>query len=219
MINLTIIFIRTIVFYLITILALRIMGKRQIGELEPTELVVTIMISELATIPIQDIDAPLVNSILAIFTLVAVEITVSVLSMKSAFVRKMVSGKYSILIDEGKINVDEMRRIQLTVEELMEALRKEGVLNPSSVRYCMLETGGNMSVFTKKETKEDTLPLVLVSDGKVIKKNLKMLNIDRHKLEITVSEKYGMGLNELFMLLYSEGKFTAVNSRGEVCGG
>ena len=213
-----IIFIRTVVFYLITIIALRIMGKRQIGELEPTELVVTIMISELATMPIQDIDAPLVNSALAIFTLVTVEILISVLSMKSSLVRKMVSGKYSILIDEGKINVEEMRRIQLTVEELMEELRKEGVLSPASVRYCILETGGNMSVFTKKDVKEDTLPLVLVSDGKVINKNLKMLDLSRKKLEATILEKYGMDINDLFMLLYSEGEFTAVNSKGEVCG-
>ena len=96
-------FIRTVIFYLITIIAIRMMGKRQIGQLEPTELVVTIMISELATMPIQDIDSPIINTVISIFSLVALEILISVLSMKSQALRYSVSGKYSILIDDGKI--------------------------------------------------------------------------------------------------------------------
>lgn len=209
-------FIRTIVFYFITMLAIRVMGKRQIGQLEPTELVVTIMISELATLPIQDLDTPLVNSFVSIFTLVSFEIIISVISMKSSFMRRAVSGKYSIIIDNGKINVGEMKKVQLTVDELMEELRQSDILSPKDVRYCILETSGKMSVLSKKETEHDTLPLILVSDGKVVEKNLETMNMNKKELEMMVESKYGMKTKKLFMLLYANGEMTAISRRGDI---
>ena len=209
-------FIRTVIFYLITIIAIRVMGKRQIGQLEPTELVVTIMISELATMPIQDIDSPIINTVISIFSLVALEILISVLSMKSQALRYSVSGKYSILIDDGKINIDEMRKVQLTVDELMEELRQKGVLNPEDVRYCILETSGKMSVFSKKTTEKESLPLILISDGKVVKNNLKGLGLKRKDLENLVNSKYGKQIGDLLIFLYNKDSMTAVDKEGIV---
>ncbi len=209
-------FIRTVIFYLITIIAIRMMGKRQIGQLEPTELVVTIMISELATMPIQDIDSPIINTVISIFSLVALEILISVLSMKSQALRYSVSGKYSILIDDGKINIDEMRKVQLTVDELMEELRQKGVLNPEDVRYCILETSGKMSVFSKKTTESESLPLILISDGKVVKNNLKGLGLKRKDLENLVNSKYGKTISDLLIFLYNKDSMTAVDKEGVV---
>ncbi|MBQ2880787.1 MAG: DUF421 domain-containing protein [Clostridia bacterium] len=214
--ELLITFIRTVIFYLITIIAIRVMGKRQIGQLEPTELVVTIMISELATMPIQDIDSPIINTVISIFSLVALEILISVLSMKSQALRYSVSGKYSILIDDGKINIDEMRKVQLTVDELMEELRQKGVLNPEDVRYCILETSGKMSVFSKKTTEKESLPLILISDGKVVKNNLKGLGLKRKDLENLVNSKYGKQIGDLLIFLYNKDSMTAVDKEGIV---
>ncbi len=212
-------FIRTAVFYFVTMVAMRIMGKRQIGQFEPTELVVTIMISELATMPIQDLDSPIVNTLISIFSLVGLEILISVLSLKSQSMRHSVSGKYSILIDEGKINVEEMKRVQLTVDELMEELRQNGVLNPEEVRYCILETSGKMSVFTKEKAKKNSFPLVLVSDGKPVKNNLQRMEITRKDLEKLVSSKYGLKIGDLLILLYEEERITVVKKGGEFCDG
>lgn len=212
-------FIRTAIFYFVTMVAMRIMGKRQIGQLEPTELVVTIMISELATMPIQDIDSPLINTVISISSLVAFEILISVISLKSQAMRHSISGKYSVLIDEGKINVEEMKKVQLTVDELMEELRQNGVLNPHDVRYCVLETSGKMSVFTKEKAKKNTFPLILISDGKPVKNNLKSLGITRKELEKLVGSKYGLKVRELLMLLYEEERLTAVRKGGEFCDG
>ena len=209
-------FIRTAFFYFITIIAIRIMGKRQIGQLEPTELVVTIMISELATIPIQDIDSPIINTLISIFSLVALEILISVISMKSQALRYSVSGKYSVLIEDGNINVDEMRKIQLTVDELMEELRQKGILGPEEVQYCILETSGKISVFPKKTTQKGAFPLILISDGKIVKNNLKSLGWDKQKLENLIQSKYEKSIRDMLIFLYNEEGLTAVSKDGVV---
>ena len=212
-------FIRTAIFYLITMVAIRIMGKRQIGQLEPSELVVTIMISELATMPIQDIDSPILNTVVSIFALAAFEILISVISMKSQAFRQSVSGKYSVIINDGKINVDEMKKVQLTVDELMEELRQDGILSPKDFRYCILETSGKMSVFSKEDTEKRSFPHILVSDGRMVKNNMKALGLTVKKLKALVKEKYGVSVRELLILLYEKDKFTAVMKGGEFCDG
>lgn len=210
-------FIRTVIFYFVTMIAIRIMGKRQIGQLEPAELVVTIMISELATMPIQDLDAPLINTLVSIFTLVSFEILISVISMKSKLMRRSVSGNYSVIIDEGKINVSEMKKVQLTVDELMEELRQNGVISPKDVRYCILETCGKMSVFSKNEAQANSFPLVLISDGKIVKKNLAVLDMSKRELLDILSEKYELSIKDIFILLYADGNLTLVKNGGEIC--
>ena len=132
-----IIFIRTALFYILTVLSLRLMGKRQIGELEPTELVVTILISQLATMPMMDLKMPVIYTVVAIAALVAFEILSSVIAMKSSLFRSFLSGDYSIIIDNGVINQNEMTNSQLTRDELMEELRQHGAIH---VEDCLLYT-------------------------------------------------------------------------------
>ncbi len=175
----SIIFIRTFIFYVITVLSLRIMGKRQIGELEPTELAVTILISELATLPMQNIDIPIIYAVIPIFALVAFEMLSSVFALKSSVFRTFLSGRYNLIIEDGKINQKEMSKTQLTMDELMEELRKGGALSPEEVRFCVLETSGNISVLLKKTTNVKTFPLPLIVDGKPVKTNMKKLGFSK----------------------------------------
>lgn len=208
-------FVRTVIFYFITMLAIRIMGKRQIGQLEPTELVVTIIISELATIPIQDIESPMLNTLVAIFALVGIEILISVLSMKSPKLRQFVSGRYSLIVDDGKLDVKEMQKAQLTVDELTEALRQNGILNLEDVRYCILETGGRVSSFSKNDVMSGELPIVLVSDGVAVDGNLRRISVDRRGLRSFLRENYGLRLSQVLLLLYENGKYTLFSKDGE----
>ena len=109
-----------------------------------------------------------------------------------------------------------MRKVQLTVDELMEELRQKGVLNPEDVRYCILETSGKMSVFSKKTTEKESLPLILISDGKVVKNNLKGLGLKRKDLENLVNSKYGKQIGDLLIFLYNKDSMTAVDKEGIV---
>lgn len=208
-------FIRTLILYIITMIAIRLMGKRQIGELEPAELVVTIIISELATMPIQDIDAPLANTVVAICVLVASEVLLSVISMKSRAVREVVSGRYSVIINNGVLDVEEMKNTQLTTDELMEELRQSGALRLEDVRYCILETSGKMSVFLKKDTDAKTLPVMLVSDGSIIKENLKTAGFTKKELNARVEKDFGIRLGDIMLLICNEGKLEGVRKDGK----
>ena len=183
----TISIIRTIILYLLIIIALRAMGKRQVGELSPSEFVVTILVSELATIPMQSTATPLLYGMLPICALLALEILISTLFLKSRRARKLTVGKTSILIDNGKINQDEMKRIRLTIDELLEEVRLKGFIDISKVKYAILESNGELSVFPfgiyEPATREDVgkvddstkLPHTLIADGLLIKSELKRL--------------------------------------------
>lgn len=207
-------FIRTVIFYFITMFAIRIMGKRQIGQLEPTELVVTIIISELATIPMQDTESPVLNTLVAIFALVGIEVVISILSMKLPKLRQFISGRYSVIIDDGRLDVEEMRKVQLTVDELTESLRQNGILNIEDARYCILETGGRISSFSKNDVKSGELPVVLISDGVIVRRNLRHASLDKRSLKALVKEKYGVKAGGLLLLLYENGGFTAISQSG-----
>lgn len=144
-------FLRTIILYLIVITVVRLMGKRQVGELEPTELVVTIMISELASIPMQETGIPLSAGLIPIVTIFMLEVLFSYIQMKNKKIRRFVSGKPSVLVHEGKIILDEMRRIRFNRDDLMEELRLAGCANIGDVQYAILETNGQLSVILKKD--------------------------------------------------------------------
>lgn len=177
-----IVFIRTVILYILTIVSLRLMGKRQIGELEPSELVVTILISELVTIPMQDLDYPLLYAFIPILALVAMEVLSSVILVKSRIFRNFLSGSYSIIIADGKIDQKEMKNSQLTVDELMEELRQHGALSIDEVKFCILETSGKVSVMLRSECNIPTLPVMVIVDGKVVKENLPKAGLDKSRL-------------------------------------
>lgn len=168
--------IRTVIIYITLIIAMRIMGKRQLGDMQPIELVVTLLIADLAAIPMQEPGTPLVTGIVAIFMLVALEILFSVLRLKSPGFGRLVSGTPMVVIKDGKPLKSVLRRLRLTNEDLTDTLRTQGVFDLREVDTAIVETNGKISVFLKSEKqaacrgdlavlKKENMPLPIISDG------------------------------------------------------
>ena len=185
-------FLRTVILYFILMIGLRLMGKRQIGELEPSELVLTLIISDLAAVPMQDFGIPLVNGLFPIATLLCLSMLLSFFSLKSVRFRALVCGRPTVIIREGKVLQQNMARNRFTVDELLEQLRSQGYSDLSAVKYAILETSGQVSVlpYTKAspitpqvvqmEVQDDvTLPVLLINDGHVMSANLSASGYDR----------------------------------------
>ena len=182
--------IRTFLLYFAVIFIMRMMGKKQIGELEPFELVIALMISELATFPMQDIRIPILHAIVPIITLLFLQVSTSFLELKSEKARRILTGAPSILIKNGKIDIAELRYQRFNINDLLEELRLKGYFNLSDIQYAILETSGELSILpkTKKSaaTKEDlnlkvvqeVLPVPLIMDGNINFKNLKLIEKD-----------------------------------------
>lgn len=177
MINLVI---RTFILYLTVITALRIMGKRQLGELQPSELVVAIMISDLASVPMQDIGIPLLSGIIPAITLIATEVFLSFLCLKSNTMRKIISGSPSVVVNDGKIVEKELNRLRFNINDLLEELRINGFCDIGDVQTAIVETSGKLSVIPKDGSRaatvsdigirypdRDGLPYVIITDGKL----------------------------------------------------
>ena len=183
-------YIRTIVLYLTLIAVIRFMGKRQIGQMEPSEFVVTMLVANLAAIPMQDGAIPLFSGFVPIVTVLGVELVLSALSMKSVRVRKLLCGKPVILIENGNILQQNLKKTRITLDELTGHLREKDVLNLQTVQYAILETNGNLSVFpypkekpaSAKEAgvqvKKQSLPITVISDGVLLEKNLQKAKKD-----------------------------------------
>lgn len=183
-------FTRTIILYLLIIAGIRLMGKRQVGELEPSELVLDLIIADLAAVPMQDFGIPLLAGIIPILTLLCVTMILSVLTMKSIKFRAIICGRPSIVIENGRINLREMRRNRFTVDELNEELRMLGVTDFSTVKYAILETNGRLSVIPFANQKPVTaeqmnvfpedvgLPAVIINDGRLLEHNLKVRGLN-----------------------------------------
>lgn len=182
--------IRTFFLYFSVIFIMRMMGKKQIGELEPFELVIALMISELATFPMQDIRIPILHGIIPIVTLLFLQVATSFVELKSEKARKLLTGSPSILINNGKIDIAELRCQRFNINDLLEQLRLKGYFNVSDIQYVILETSGELSVLPKAlksnltkedlklKTKEECLPIPLIMDGKIKYKNLRLLSKD-----------------------------------------
>lgn len=177
------------------IFALRITGKRQIGELQPSELVVTIMISELATIPISEKDLSLLNGIVPILVVVFCEIVVSYLCIKSQKFRVAITGRPSYIIKDGKIDQKEMKRTRYSIYDLLEELRMLNVFDISSVSCAILETNGKISVVT--DECKDEKAYVLICDGKIQEKTLEDSPFTKKDLKKFIGKK---SLNDIFIL-------------------
>ncbi|MBA1334904.1 MAG: hypothetical protein HPY66_0525 [Firmicutes bacterium] len=207
-----IVFIRALILYTIVVITMRIMGKRQIGQLQPFELVIAVLIAELAGIPMSDTDIPLINGVVAILTLLISQVFLSYITLKSNRARKVVCGAPSILIENGKIAEKELRRLRYNINDLIEQLRLKNYANISDVEYAILETDGQLSVIPKSSKRpvitEDLhiaaeyegLPLSLVIDGRVIDKNLHALGKDREWL---VQQVQAMGFGSCKEILFA----------------
>lgn len=150
-------FIRTIILYLFVILGLRIMGKRQVGEMQPSELVVAIMISDLATIPMQEVGIPLFSGIIPIFTLIIMEILLSQFSLKNKKFRRLMTGKPSVIIHNGKLLEHEMEKQRFNNDDLNEQLRIQGYTGIKDIHFAILETNGQLSIIPKPKKQQSTI--------------------------------------------------------------
>lgn len=203
--------IRTLIIYITLTLTLRVMGKRQIGELEISELIVTFMLSELATIPLNDTNSPLVNSIIPILLLLSIEGILSFITVKVPLFKKLIYGKPSILVHSGRIDQQELKNQRIELSELMCAIRQSGIASLGDVSCAILEENGKISVFPKAPkgtltpeqagiTVSDTeIGLPLIMDRRIIKDNLKVCGWSTSRLNRALSSRH-LTLNDVFFL-------------------
>ena len=194
-------YLRTMLLYGVLIAVIRLMGKRQIGQMEPSEFVVTMLVANLASIPMQDAGVPLFLGLIPILTVLGMELVLSHLSLESIHFRKLLCGKPVILIENGNILQKNLRRTRVTIDELMGHLREKDVLDVQSVQYAILETNGNLSVFPyPKEkpasakdagvaVKKQYMPIAVISDGVLLRDNLRRLGKDEVWLNRILEEK------------------------------
>ncbi len=187
-------FIRTLILYILVVLALRLMGKRQIGQLQPSELVVTMMISELACIPMENVGTPIANGVIPILTLIIAEAAFSFLTLKSKKIRRIISGTPTILIEKGRVLEKEMERLRFNIDDLMEELRTNGYSNLMDVEYAIIETNGMLSIIPKSTRRPVTpsdmdimpeyegLPFLLIADGVINRMALKSAHLSEEWL-------------------------------------
>lgn len=192
---------RTVLFYVILMVGVRLMGKRQIGQLEPSEFVVTMMVANLATIPMENTDLPIHSGLVPIATILTLEWLFSALTLRSLRLRALFCGKPVILIENGNLLQKNLRKARITLDELTGHLREKDVLDLRSVQYAILETNGNLSVFpfpdarpatageANIQTQPQHLPITLISDGRLMTNNLKKSGKDRAWLDRTLRKK------------------------------
>lgn len=183
-----IILIRAIVLYLLIILALRLMGKKQLGELQPSELVTTILISNIATISIEDPSLPMLAGVIPILLIVSLDVIMSVVTLKSERIRRMVTGSPRILISGGQIDQAEMKNLRYTLDDLVEAMHDSGIFDLSEVQYAVVETTGKINFLEAQppSDKQADPPLMIIKDGVLVDSALHSLGLDKKWLRQTL---------------------------------
>ena len=188
-------FIRAVILYIIVLIVMRLMGKREIGQLQPFELAISIMIADLASVPMTELGIPLTNGIIPILGLLVMYMIISFLNMKNINIRRVISGQPSLLIYRGKIDEKVLKKERITINELQERLRQNNVFSLADVEYAILETSGQVTIIPKPEKKNPTMEDLnlqseyegisydLVIDGKIMHENLKSLGKDTIWLE------------------------------------
>lgn len=212
--------IRTLILYLIVLVIMRLMGKRQVGQLEPFDLVITIMISDLASIPMSDTKIPLINGVIPIVTLLVLEITLSLIQLKSRLARTVLTGRPSILISNGTIDIKVLKDQKYSLDDLFEEMRIKGFYDIQDIQFAVLETSGKLSLFPKSElsppTKQDmnikvkpeALPVTIIYEGKINEPHLKLVNKNMKWLEHNLKSKHIEDINDIYIgLVDSSGKF------------
>lgn len=217
-----IVLIRAVLLYIVITLCLRLMGKRQIGELQPSELVVTILISNIAAIPVEDSSVPMIMGIVPIITLVCLDVIVSGIMLKSAKMRKLIIGSPRIIISEGKILQNEMKRLRYTVDDLMESMRDEQIFDIDEIHYAIVETTGKINFLLKKDfrpaEKQDANaggstenpPSVIIRDGIRDNEQMRLLGLGEMWLTKTLRERQLSEKSVFLMTADKNGKFSII---------
>lgn len=207
-------FTRTIILYILVIIAMRIMGKKQVGDLDPIEFVIILLFSELASIPMQDIDLPLVHSLVPIATLISLELIISALTLKSRRLRLLLDGKPVIIVRHGKMDISIMKSLRYSIDELLELLRQEGYADIRDVEFAILENSGKISIIPSVSGKVPTakdlnlkldpgaMPFPVIIDGKIIPENLAAAGITERKLNNLLHAKGIQSPTKIFYAAY-----------------
>ena len=212
-------FVRSIILYVIVLVVMRLMGKREIGQLQPFELAIAIMIADFASVPMSEVGIPIINGIIPILSLLVMHLIISFINLKSIKMRQLICGKPSILIYRGKINEKVLIKERFTINELQERLRANNINNLADVEYAILETSGQVSII-QKPNKRTTIPedfnimpeyegisYDLVVDGKIMNDNLKILNKTYEWLKKEVNK---------FNIEPEEALLVTVNAKGDI---
>jgi len=210
-----IVLIRTLIIYFTLLVTMRLLGKRQMGELELSELVVASLMADLAAHPLQDIGIPMINGLVPVLTLFCCEVFVAALTMKSIRLRSLLFGRPSLIIQRGKILQKEMHANRFTLDELMQELRMQGIYDISRVQYAVLETNGTLNVMPYPEDKpatarmlgiavdDESYPSIVINNGRVLENNLKVLGFDKNWLNKQL-EREGSGSPDSIYIMVAD---------------
>ncbi len=218
----SVVFIRAVILYVLLIFTVRLMGKRQIGELQPSELAITILISNIATLPVEDTGIPLLTGIIPIVTLAGLDVIMSWLGIKSRTVRRFTCGKPVIIISEGKLDQKKMQSIRFTVDDLAASLRSQGIFDISEVQLAVVETTGTLSVYQKFSArnvtngdmelkgKNENPPEVVVADGQLVPEAMGRLGITPKWIEAALKKEKAAIKDVYLMTAYPGGKCSII---------
>ena len=214
--------IRTMILYVFIIVAIRLMGKRQISDMQPSELVVTLVISDIASLPMQNVSQPLLSGVVPVLVLVALEIATSVFMLKNRKFRRAVCGTPVVVIENGAILQKQMKRLRMSTEELCAQLRQQGIFSLQDVQYCIVETNGSLSVLEQPQKRVPTaeqqnitipdngIEAVVISDGEILESSLKLCDTDREQI-INILLKNHTPLDNVFLMtLDNKGKYQII---------
>lgn len=222
-------FFRTLILYLTIIFGVRLMGKRQLGELQPSELVITIIISNIATLPIEEIDTPLFMGLLPILTLVAFEVIVSSVNLRCRATRKLFSGTPAVVIRGGIIDQRKLQELRFSVDDLMSQLRSNQIFSPEDVDFAMVETTGKLSIYQKYAARtvtpqtmglpdqpaQNSPPLIIISDGVLYSDMLSLIGRDAAWVKEVLASYKLSSVNEVFIMTADKnGKCLVIKKEG-----
>lgn len=214
----SIVLIRTIILYFIVLFAIRIMGKSELSKMSPFQMVVIFMIAELAAIPIESPTVSFISGVIAIFTLLLLQVLISYISIKSEKFKNFINGRPSVIIENGQINQEEMKRLRISINDLMEQLRLGNTPSISDVDYAVLESNGSMSIIARPEkktvtlkdmglpAKEEILPSVIISDGTLYEENLTRAGLDTSALSAQLAACNIGSFKDVFLAVCDENR-------------
>lgn len=206
-----IILIRTVILYMIILFVMRIMGKAELSKMSPFQLIISFMIAELAAIPIESPDVSMITGVTAIFTLLFLQVLISFLSTKSERIKNFFSGTPSILINKGRININEMKKMRITINDLMEQLRIGGCPSITDVEYAVMESNGELSIIQKNASRPVTpkdlsikkengsLPVIFIADGNLYRGNLKLSGWNEDRLKSALKDNGISDYKDVFL--------------------
>ncbi len=206
--------IRGVIVYVLLIIGVRLMGKRQIGELQPTELVITLLISDIATMPLQNVHASLLQTVVVIVLLIALELLFSILSLKFRPLRTLIQGNSVLIIKDGTLQQKEIRDLRYSIDDLVESMRLKDVFDLSEIAYAYVETNGELSILKNQKGQSSEIQCLVICDGKIIDKEFSVCGLNEDKLRSILKQK-NLSVKDVFLMTYaSEDSMQIIKKEG-----